>query len=358
MNYFFITFFTILLLSNIFVIRQTVKYIFTGESRPYALIIFILIAVLLFVYQIFGSYFAEKFPYAVNNILSYIVYYYLAFLVYGVLLYGTVFVINIFLKNFIPFNLYKTAFALIFVILAAGTYYKHSTVITEYEIKSNDIKPLDIVLVSDVHLGYINGTSSLDKMNKMINDLNPDIVLIAGDLVDMELKPVVEKNMLEKLKDIKSRYGVFFATGNHDIYGRKADEITRILRENGIFVLRDEKVLVNDELYIAGRDNFSRTPISEIVSQNPENQKPVIILQHTPDTIFEAAENNIFMQVSGHTHKGQLFPGRLFTKRIFPLDYGLKKFDNTNVIVSSGYGTWGPPVRVGSRSEICLIKIR
>lgn len=355
MNYFFITFFTILLLSNIFVIRQTIKYAVPYSSRQYFLIIFLILALLLFVYQIFNSYFSEKFSYNINRVLSYIIYYYLGFLVYGVLLYALVFIINLLFKNSIPFNLYKGAFVFIFIILAAGTFYKNSTIITEYEIKNKNLKPMNIVLVSDVHLGYINNVSSLDKMNKIINSLNPDAVLIAGDLIDMQLKPVIEKNMLEKLKDIKSRYGIYFALGNHDIYGEKAETITKILRNKNINVLRDEKLLVNNEFYIAGRDNFSKKPLNEIIGET--SNKPVILLQHTPDTITEAAGNNVFLQVSGHTHKGQLFPGRLFTKKIFFLDYGFKKFNNTNIIVSSGYGTWGPPIRIGSRSEIVIIKI-
>ena len=191
-------------------------------------------------------------------------------------------------------------------------------------------------------------------MKNIINSLNPDIVLIAGDLIDMNLEPVLEKNMLKELSDIKTKYGVYFALGNHDIYGKKAALLTATLREEGVIVLRDEKVLVNDKLYIAGRDNFSKKPLKDIIGDHSD--KPVILIQHTPDTIEETVENKIDLQVSGHTHKGQFFPGNLFTKRIFLIDYGLKKISDSNILVSSGYGTWGPPIRIGSSSEICLIK--
>ena len=248
---------------------------------------------------------------------------------------------------------------IIFIILAIGTFYKHNTSIIEYELESEGkiSTPLNVVLVSDVHLGYINGNPSLIKMIDIINSLNPDIVLIAGDLIDMHLEPVLNNNMLDELQNIKSSHGTFFTLGNHDIYGNKAAKLTKVLRnDTETVVLRDEKVLINDEIYIAGRDNFSKKPIKEIL--NEREDKPVILIQHTPDTIDEAVENKAFLQVSGHTHKGQLFPGRIFTKNIFKIDYGHKKIEDTNIIVSSGYGTWGPPIRIGSQSEIVLIKIK
>ena len=108
--------------------------------------------------------------------------------------------------------------------------------------------------------------------------------------------------------------------------------------------------------YVASRDNYSKQPLSEILKDSEE--KPILYMQHTPDTIDETVKNSVFLQVSGHTHKGQFFPGSLFTKKIFKLDYGYKKFQATNVVVSSGYGTWGPPIRIGTQSEIVLIKIK
>ena len=118
---------------------------------------------------------------------------------------------------------------------------------TEYEIDSGGkiSAPLNIVLVSDVHLGHINGNASLIKMIDKVNSLKPDVVLIAGDLIDMYLEPVLERNMLDELKNIKSTYGSYFTLGNHDIYGSKADMLTEILRNNAeTIVLRDEKCLL------------------------------------------------------------------------------------------------------------------
>lgn len=358
MSYFFLGLSATLFLLCLFVMGKTAKYVFPPDKKIFIIVLFLILTILLYGYQFFNSYFVNNFSYVSNRILSYIVYYYLAFVIYGAMVYFVVSLVEMIFRYKLNLNLYKPGFIIIFLILAIGTFYKHNTLLTEYEIDSEGkiSAPMNVVLVSDVHLGYINENVSLIKMIDKVNSLKPDVVLIAGDLIDMYLEPVLEKNMLDELKNIKSTYGTYFTLGNHDIYGSKAVMLTEILRNNtGTIVLRDEKILVN-EVYIAGRDNFSKKPISEIL--DGKEDKPVILIQHTPDTIDEAVENKVFLQVSGHTHKGQMFPGRLFTKKIFKVDYEHEKIEDTNIIVSSGYGTWGPPIRIGSQSEIVLIKIR
>lgn len=357
MIYVFLMFFITTFLFNIITVKQTIKYIVPAEYKTIFLAGFIFLTVFFYIYQFCGSYFAGKFSYNINRILSYTAYYYLSFILYSAMVYIIIFFISLFLKG--KFNLYPLSFAAVIFILLAGTFFKHNTVITEYEISRENYNlssPLNIVLISDIHMGYINGNRDLIKLAEKVNTLNPDVVLIAGDVVDMHIEPVIQKNMFDNLQKIKSRYGIFAVLGNHDIYDRKAETITKLLREKGINVVRDEKILVDNKFYVAGRDNFSKTPLSSFLEEGKE--RPVILMEHTPDRIMEAVENNVFLQVSGHTHKGQIFPGELFTKRIFLLDYGYKKFENTNVIVSSGYGTWGPPIRVGTRSEICVIRIK
>lgn len=363
MIYIFLILLTTTLLFNFIAVRQTVKYAVSPEHKIIFLGILIFLTILLYVYQFFNSYFSEKFSYSINLVLSYVVYYFLAFVIYAGMIYFLIILVSFIFRGKInPHffqSLYPLALGVVIIILALGTFFKRSTVIKEYKINGADYNlssPMNVVLVSDVHFGYINGVSDGERLAEKVNALNPDVVLIAGDLVDMHLKPVMEKNMLSTVEKIESRHGVFFALGNHDIYDNKSNSLTQMLRERGINVVRDEKILVDDKFFVAGRDNFSKKPLKEILEGADE--KPVLLMQHTPDSITEAVENKVFLQVSGHTHKGQMFPGRLFTKRIFLLDYGYKKFDDTNVIVSSGYGTWGPPIRVGSRSEICLIKIR
>lgn len=359
MSHMFLMFLFIFVLLNGFVVTGMVKYVVPQNFKLLFSGILIFLSIFQFIYQFFSRSFANNLSYKMNQILSYIVYYYMAFIIYAAGLFIIAAVLSLIFKGKIGVNFYKVAFIFSIIILIAGTYFKHSTIIKEYEIDSGGKidTPMNIVLISDTHLGFINENASMRKLSRMINALNPDAVLIAGDLIDFHLDPVLEKDMLAELENIKSTYGVFFAVGNHEIYGGKTDILVEKLNSYpNVKAVRDSKVLVDDKIYIAARDNFSRKPIKDIL-ENSED-KPVILMQHTPDTIDEAVENNVFLQVSGHTHKGQLFPGRLFTKRIFKVDYGYEKIDDTNIIVSQGYGTWGPPIRVGSRSEIVLIKIK
>lgn len=358
MNYFFMLLLTFFL-GNCFTIYITVKHIIPTNFKMIFTLILTGLSILMYSYVIYGRYFSANFPYGVNQILAYVVYYFMGAIVYSGLLYLVAFGGNLILKNRVDINLYKFVIPIIAILLIVGTYFKRSTVVEEYEINGDGIfkEPLNIVLISDIHLGYINGNSSMVKLVKTVNSLKPDMVLVAGDTVDMHLKPVIEKNMLENFKNIKSKYGVFINIGNHDIYGGGVKKFTNRLNSyENVTVLRDSKVLIDESFYVASRDNFSKEPLREILKESRE--KPVLYMEHTPDSIDETVENKVFLQVSGHTHKGQFFPGELFTKRIFKLDYGYRKFQDTNVVVSSGYGTWGPPIRVGTQSEVVLIKVR
>lgn len=358
MNYFFMLLLTFFL-GNCFAIYITVKHIIPTNFKIIFTLILTGLSILMYSYVICGRYFSANFPYGVNQILAYVVYYFMGAIVYSGLLYLVAFGGNLILKNRVGVDLYKFVIPTVAILLIVGTYFKWSTVVKEYEINGDGIfkEPLNIVLISDIHLGYINGNSSMVKLVKTVNSLKPDMVLVAGDTVDMHLKPVIEKNMLENFKNIKSKYGVFINIGNHDIYGGGVKKFTNRLNSyENVTVLRDSKVLIDESFYVASRDNFSKEPLREILKESRE--KPVLYMEHTPDSIDEIVENKVFLQVSGHTHKGQFFPGELFTKRIFKLDYGYRKFQDTNVVVSSGYGTWGPPIRVGTQSEVVLIKVR
>ena len=358
MNYFFMLLLTFFL-GNCFTIYITVKHIIPTNFKMIFTLILTGLSILMYSYVICGRYFSANFPYGVNQILAYIVYYFMGAIVYSGLLYLVAFGGNLILKNRVDINLYKFVIPIVAILLIVGTYFKWSTVIKEYEINGEGRfkESLNIVLISDIHLGYINGNSSMVKLVETVNNLKPDMVLVAGDTIDMHLKPVIEENMLENFKDIKSKYGVFINIGNHDIYGGGVKEFTNKLNSyENVTVLRDSKVLIDDSFYVASRDNYSKEPLREILKESRE--KPVLYMEHTPDSIDETVENKVFLQVSGHTHKGQFFPGGLFTKRIFKLDYGYRKFQDTNVVVSSGYGTWGPPIRVGTQSEVVLIKVR
>ncbi|MDP4087692.1 MAG: metallophosphoesterase [Bacillota bacterium] len=221
---------------------------------------------------------------------------------------------------------------------------------------------MKIVMISDIHIGGIIGRSRVENMVKEINSLNPDLVLFAGDIIDSSLEPFKEQNMGEVFRQIKSSYGVYGCLGNHEGFDGNVGDIVKEYDAAGIRILQDEAVLVNNSVYVAGRVDASiargkgRKKISEILT-GIDKSKPVIMLDHQPLEFSEEDKEGVDLLLCGHTHRGQLAPANLITHRIYELDYGYLKKGNLNIVVSSGYGTWGPPMRIGSQSEIVEINL-
>ena len=225
--------------------------------------------------------------------------------------------------------------------------------------KSNQNKTLKIVAASDIHLGPSIDKEMLKKYVALINDQKPDIVLLAGDVADNSTKPLIDQKMAEELRNIKTTLGVYAITGNHEYYGENPYTTEAYLKSAGIVYLRDSSVLVNNSFYIVGRDdktNTNRKSLKEIMN-GVDTSKPVILLDHQPFHLNEAQENNVDLQISGHTHNGQFFPGNLFVKLMYELAYGYMQKGKTHYYVSSGLGLWGPQYRIGTQSELVVINM-
>lgn len=219
--------------------------------------------------------------------------------------------------------------------------------------KAGEIKQLTIAVASDIHLGTIICKSRLEKIVKIINSLDADIVLLPGDVVDEDIGPVIKQNQGETIRKIESKYGVYAITGNHEYIGG-VEPACKYLVEHGIIELRDNHVKIEDSLYIIGREDRSkrnRKPLNELMNGIDRNL-PLILMDHQPVHLEEAEKNGIDLQLSGHTHHGQLWPFNFITKKIYELSRDYKKKSNTHYYVSCGVGTWGPPVRTGNRPEI------
>jgi len=222
---------------------------------------------------------------------------------------------------------------------------------------------LNIVAASDIHLGTIIGRSRLDRLVKSINELKPDIVLLPGDIVDEDLGPVIRENLGEALRNIEAPLGVYACTGNHEYIGG-VEPACRYLVEHGIRVLRDSAVCIENSFYILGREDREisgfarkkRKTLEELMLGVNQNL-PVILLDHQPFQLARAAANGIDLQISGHTHHGQLWPLNFITNAIYELSWGYKKIENTHFYISCGFGSWGPPVRVGNRPEIMNFRL-
>ncbi|MPM04191.1 hypothetical protein SDC9_50463 [bioreactor metagenome] len=311
-----------------------------------------------------------------TNFLYLIGSYWMGLLMYTLLTFPIIGIINIIIsKSHLSNNLtdkyyiYQTILiALVFIIITTiGSFNAKNSYVTSFDIdidKPSFKEPVNVIMVSDIHLGNIVKNKKLSNMVKEINDLNPDIVIIAGDIIDSDIKPFLNTNMGREFSKIKSTYGTYATLGNHDLMTKAEKQIVRILEENSVKVLRDESILINDSLYIIGRDDITINRFSENdraslldLTHNLDKSKALIVIDHNPKYINESLNANIDLQLSGHTHKGQIAPGNLVTNKMFEIDYGYLKKDNLNVVVSSGYGTWGPPIRIGSRSEIVQMNL-
>jgi hypothetical protein len=218
-------------------------------------------------------------------------------------------------------------------------------------------KPLKIVAISDLHLGFSIGKKEFEQWVELINKENPDIVLIVGDIIDNYLKPVLEQDLASSFRKIKSKYGVYAAIGNHEYIRGNILETLDFLHDSKVTVLRDSAVLINDEFYIVGRDdriNPNRKTIKELTN-SLDHSKPIILLDHQPFNLEEVEKNNIDLQISGHTHQGQIWPISWITNLIYEKSHGYLKKGNSHIYVSSGIGIWGGKFRIGTQSEYVVI---
>jgi uncharacterized protein len=224
-------------------------------------------------------------------------------------------------------------------------------------------QPLRVVMASDIHLGTIIGKRKADQLVSMINRQNPDIILLAGDVVDEDIAPVIRKDIGASLIKLSAPLGVYGITGNHEYIGG-AEKAVKYLQEHNINYLRDTFVLVDNRFILAGRDDkdkerFTGKPRKtlEEVMNGVDPSYPVILMDHQPFNLENVAKLGVDLQVSGHTHHGQIWPFNYITKAIYTLSWGYKKIGNTQFYVSCGFGTWGPPIRLGNRPEIVVFDI-
>ena len=255
---------------------------------------------------------------------------------------------------------------------------------TKYEIsidkKAGKLKSLNVVLIADLHLGYNIGCRQMEQMAEKINAQNPDLVVVAGDIFDNEYEALDNPERLEKiLRSIKSRYGVYACYGNHDIqekilagftFPRKGKKMSdprmdTFLEKSNIHLLRDEAVEIDNAFYLFGRADYERPgrgirkrKLPKELVKETDQKKPILVVDHEPRELKELADAGVDLDLCGHTHDGQMFPGNLVTDMMWENSYGYLKKGKMHNIVTSGLGVFGPDMRVGTKSEICRIKIK
>jgi uncharacterized protein len=212
-------------------------------------------------------------------------------------------------------------------------------------------------LISDAHLGHVNGSGFMRRIVNKLTGLRPDIVFITGDLYDGS--KVDAEDVAAPLRDLAAKFGAYFVTGNHEEFSSPTKYLNAIKR-TGVGVLDNEKVIVDGLQIVGVNDRDSAKPgrfRSVLEHANIDRGRASILLSHSPHELSIAEDAGISLQLSGHTHGGQIFPFTWFTERIFgEYTHGLKRFGELMVYTSSGAGTWGPPMRVGTRPEIVLIQ--
>ncbi len=214
-----------------------------------------------------------------------------------------------------------------------------------------------MVFVSDIHLGAVRGAAFARKVVTAINAERPAAVFIGGDLYD-GVKCDVEA-VVEPFRDLKPEHGVYYITGNHEFYG-EFDRCMKAIQAAGIKILNNE-IAVIEGLQFAGVDYravHKRDDLATVLAGlTLDKNLPSIIVKHEPDNLDLIEQKGFSGGFFGHTHQGQIFPLSYITRRMYKgFDYGLKKLKNMWVYTSSGVGTWGPPLRIGTKSEIIVVR--
>jgi predicted MPP superfamily phosphohydrolase len=322
--------------------------------------------------------------------------YWLGVLLYTILVVGAADVIHVLLKRSKKINQEKLRSFKVFVasgIICAvgiavlsiwGMVNAGNIRTTKYEAvidkKAGNLKQMKVVMAADLHMGYNIGCEHIQKMVEKINAQDPDLVVFAGDIFDNEYEALEDpKKLIEILQGIKSKYGVYACYGNHDIkekilagftFGgsqKKESDIRmdEFLKEAGITLLRDEAVLIGDSVYLYGRPDRQRPGRDIKTRKTPEEitagmdlSKPVFVIDHQPKELQELADAGVDLDLCGHTHDGQVWPGNLTIRLMWENACGYLKKGDMHNIVTSGVGIFGPNMRVGTIAEICSVTVK
>lgn len=275
---------------------------------------------------------------------------------------------------------------IVIIISFSGIYHAKHIKVTPYKItvdkSAPDMDSLKIVLLADTHFGYNSGAVHAQEIVDKINEQNPDLVCIAGDIFDNEYDAVREPEKIsEILRTIRSKYGVYACWGNHDLnepilagftFKHKKEDskqlkdprMKRFLQNSNIQLLEDEAVLIDNSFYVVGRKDASliekieekrKTPAQ--LTQKLDKDKTIIVIDHQPKELQHIADAGVDLDLCGHTHDGQTFPGNFTVKFLWENPCGYLQKGSMHNIVTSGSGVWGPAMRVGTDSEICTINL-
>ncbi len=228
--------------------------------------------------------------------------------------------------------------------------------------KPAPFRQMRLLLATDIHLGTLVHNSRMQKLVTLMQAQKPDLIIFGGDLFDEDILSLSRQNMAEVLRQLRPPRGVYAIMGNHEhISG--SEEAVRYMEEAGITVLRDRAVRAAEGLWLIGREDrqavfmgSERRPLAELMA-GVDRSESLILLDHQPFHLEEAEKEGIDLQLSGHTHHGQIFPFNLITGAMYEVSWGYLRKGKSHYYVSCGAGTWGPPVRLASRPEVIIIDL-
>lgn len=222
-------------------------------------------------------------------------------------------------------------------------------------------KPLTIAMASDTHLGALVGNRQLQKLHTILKQHEVDLLLMPGDIMDDDTRVYDLEKMDVAFAEVAkvAKSGSFATLGNHDLYRSNAYQHIHGNIEKAGFELLNDRAMFVEGVWLVGRydDHAANRASTAELLQKVDSKKPIILLDHRPSEINIHKDLPIDVQVSGHTHKGQVFPANFVVDMMYPVGYGHKKINNTHFIVSSGFGFWGIPLRLGSRAEVWIIRL-
>lgn len=252
------------------------------------------------------------------------------------------------------------AVALFAGLFALSLYNAYTPVVRHYAVRISKplARPVRIGMASDLHLGELFGSRQIDELVRIMQREKVDIILLPGDLMDDDTEAYAAHNMRPHLQRLRAPLGVYATLGNHDLFGHQA-EIAAALQEAGITVLHDSAVKVDNRFWVLGRPDEMdslRADTADLLAQI-DTRLPVFLLDHRPTSIVQHEKLPIDVQVSGHVHNGQIFPANFIVKLLNELAYGYEARGQGHYFVTSGYGFWGVPLRLGSQSEVVIIDV-
>ena len=365
---------TVYLIGNLYIFFKGYNVIPpTRQNKLLYIIIFITLATTFFTGRVLESLHTSVFADILNTIGGF----WIGFLLYGFLFLFVSDITELLMKitglmnsQLIP-EYRKWAFIismiLSVIIISGGFINTLIPVVRQYKLtieKSTDgISDLRIAAVSDIHIGSIIRKRSVKKLSGILERVKPDVVFLLGDIIDGDIGPVLRGDLLKYLNVPGTEHGLYGIAGNHEFIGEAGKTISYI-ESKGIRLLKDEKVVLPGGIQVYGRlDSHSfrfmnkhRLTLDELM-KDADHSRPVILLDHQPVQLELSERAGVDLQLSGHTHNGQMWPINYITKKLFEVSYGYLKKGKTHIIVSSGFGSWGPRIRLGSRSEVVVIDL-